>query len=330
MTTRLIAILLLVLTGVSCDKMKDLAAKIATAMREKIATKGSTNMTAKVDEELQKLVDQNSDGTIFRKDLPFPSQLEVHTTCRQEMDVRFSESSIVGDQLEVRKGVQLTITRLKGTAQKVCYTLEQSSFTLPPPEQPEGAKKQQPAPVPQMAPLPKPVTFRKTGQTWQSDDPDDFYAIVLVKKLSPVFGQLLIENALAPRKMWFGKKRLKVGASIPVTADDLPMLLMGNAKGSFNLKLESFEPVEGHPCGVFAVTGDYRRTQAPDFGGKVIDEDVTIQSGKIWLSLIYPVILKEELDTIQTYKSGTPDGLVSRGQGAIKVSVTRAWKRLDP
>jgi hypothetical protein len=86
--------------------------------------------------------------------------------------------------------------------------------------------------------------------------------------------------------------------------------------------------VKGHPCGVFSVTGDFSRKQFPDFDGNFTDEDVTIQSGKIWLSLIYPIILKEELDTIQSFKSGGQGGLVGRGQGTVKVSVEREWKAL--
>ncbi len=55
---------------------------------------------------------------------------------------------------------------------------------------------------------------------------------------------------------------------------------------------------------MFSVTGDYSRKQFPDFEGNLTDEDVTIPSGKIWFSLLYPMILKEELATIQTFKSG--------------------------
>jgi hypothetical protein len=81
---------------------------------------------------------------------------------------------------------------------------------------------------------------------------------------------------------------------------------------------------------VFSVTGDYSRKQFPDFEGNLTDQDVTIPSGKIWFSLLYPMILKEELATIQTSKSGTQGGSLKRGQGSVGISVTRAWKRLDP
>ncbi len=46
--------------------------------------------------------------------------------------------------------------------------------------------------------------------------------------------------------------------------------------------------VDGHPCAAFSVTGDYSRNQFPDFEGVFTDEEVTIESGKLWLSLIHP------------------------------------------
>ena len=85
-----------------------------------------------------------------------------------------------------------------------------------------------------------------------------------------------------------------VGDQLAVSGDSLPMLVAGKGKGSLNLKLESFEAVAGHPCGVFSVSGTYSRKKFPDFEGNLTDEDVTIQSGKIWLSLIHPIVLKEE------------------------------------
>ena len=131
-----------------------------------------------------------------------------------------------------------------------------------------------------------------------------------------------------PRSLWFAKHRFKVGDQLVVTGESLPMVLAGDAKGSITLKLESFDAVEGHPCGVFSVSGNYHRKTA-DFTGTITNEDVTIESGKFWFSLIYPVILRQEIDTIQSAKGGGQGGLMSRSQGAAKISVTHAWKSRD-
>ncbi|MCX6868629.1 MAG: hypothetical protein NTV46_20970 [Verrucomicrobia bacterium] len=330
MPARLITLLLVVIVAASCDKVKSLAAKSSIAMKDKITGQADDRESSKVDAQLQQLVDQTAEGAVFRKDLPFPSHLEVTITRRHEMSGRFYQSSAIGKQADVLKGTQTTLTQFKRVGDMIRYTLEQADFALPVSDKPEA--KQNTAPKATQAPssAAQPVTFRKTGKSWGADQRGDFRAAALVQELAPVFDQLLIENALASRPLWFAKHRFKVGDPLVVTGDALPMLLAGNAKGSLTLKLESFEPVEGHPCGVFAISGDYTRKSFPDFEGRFIDEEVTIQSGKIWLSLVYPIILKEELDTIQSFKSGGRGGLVSRGQGSVKVSVKRVWKCLDP
>ena len=344
MNARAIAILLGCLAAVSCEKVKSLAAKASAAVKEQVAARGTSGKSSgKVDTDLQKLVDQTTAGVIFRKDLPFPTRLEVRTTRRSEVSGRVFQSSDIGKGSAPLEGIQQVTSKLELKDNEVCFTIEKSSFTLPVADNPGPETKEPPKkepakkepvkegankPVEQVAPPVAPVTFRKSGKNWLAKDRSDFRTVALAQKLSPVFDQLLAESALAPRPLWFAKHRFKVGDQLVVTGDSLPMLLAGNAKGSCTLKLESFDAVEGHPCGVFSVTGNYHR-KIPDFGGNVTDEDVTIESGKIWFSLIYPVILKQELDTIQSTKGGSQGGLMSRSQGAAKVSITHVWKRQD-
>ena len=334
MISRLLALLLLVVATVSCDRVKTLATKAATSIKEKIAGQGGgSNGPDKVDAELQKLVDQNAEGAIFRKDLPFPTRLEVQTTRNHEISGRFSQGSAIELRRETVQGTQTIITKLERSNDKVRYTLQESSFTpySPPSNNNQKAPTKPGAePAKKMAPAVAPVSFSKVGQSWQAENRLDFRAAVLAKELSPVFEQLLTDNALAPRPFWFAKRRFKIGDELVVAGDSLPMLLLGNAKGSFKLKLDSFDNVAGHPCGVFLITGDFSRKQARDFEGNTTDEEITIQAGKMWLSLIYPIVLREELTTIQSTKSGGQGGLVVSGQGSVKVAVTRVWKRLNP
>jgi len=349
MLARLIAILLACLTAVSCDKVKSLAAKASAAGKGHTTAKGTSGESSadKVDADLQKLVDQTAEGTIFRQDLPFPTRLDVRTTRRAEVSGRVFQSSDLGKGSAPFKGTQMTISKLELRDSEVCFTLEQASISqpvidtpAPPAKDPvkkDLAKKdpvmKDPAakisnePVEKVAPPEAPVTFRKSGNTWLAKDRTDFRTASLAQKLSPVFDQLLAENALIPRPQWFAKQhRFKVGDQLVVTDQFLPMLLAGNAQGSCTLKLESFDAVEGHPCGVFSITGNYHR-KIPDFSGTITDENVTIESGKFWFSLLYPVILRQEMDTIQSSKGGSQGGLMSRSQGTAKVSVTHAWKR---
>ena len=326
MTRSFIPLLLISLSAFSCDKAKNLANQAKSAVEEKIVNAGGTAEGAKPDPELQKLVDQTAEGVIFRKDLPFPDKVEIRTTRKDEIDGRYFQSSAIGKHAEQKKGTRIVITKLERAGDQIRYTLEQSSFTLPPVEGEEEPKKAVVDPLKQVAPAGKPMTFRKAGKTWECSASDGFRAAALSRELSPVFDQLLTENALEPRALWLGKRRFKTGDQVPVTGDSLSMLVSGKASGRLTLTFEKSEAVEGHPCGVFSITGDYSRKQVPDFEGEMTDEDVTIESGRIWLSLLYPIIMKQDFNTIQTTRTGGQGGNAERGQGTVKVSLVRDWK----
>jgi hypothetical protein len=327
MKSNVLTIVLLGLVSSSCDKAKDLANKAKSAVEGQIAKKAGESGNIQSDPALQKLVDETPEGFVFRKDLPLPGKIEVRTTRRHELSIRSFEASAIESHAQVLKGTQTTVTKLERAGSLVRYTLEQSTFAEP---VIEGADKSKQPAVKQLAPPSKPRVFRNSGSAWKSDDSEGFRAAALSKQLATVFDSLLVENALAPRTLWFGKRRFKIGDKLAVSGESLPLLVTGDAKGSLDLTFESIEAVNGHPCGVFAVTGHFSRKQFTDFEGNFTDEDVSIQSGKLWLSLIYPLILREETDTIQSTKSGGGGGLAARGQGSVKVSVIREWKTTGP
>ena len=309
----------------SCDKARNIATQTRSAVEGEIAKRAGKSGDSKPASEFEKLVDQTSEGAVFRKDLPFPGKLEVKTTRVQELSLRLMQSSAIDKQVSTLKGTRTTVTRLERDGNQVRYNLLQSTFAEPVVENADDSKKPV---VKQLAPPSKPVAFQKSGSVWKADNSQGFRAASLSQTLSPVFDDLLVENALAPHSLWFGKKRFRVGDQLVVDDKSLPMLIAGNAKGSLTLTLKSFETVKGHPCGVFAVTGNYERKRVPDFEGVLTDEDITIQSGKIWLSQIYPLVLREELDTVQTTRTGGQGNAENRGQGTVKVTVIREWKPL--
>jgi hypothetical protein len=229
--------------------------------------------------------------------------------------------SAIESNSTVTKGTVIHVSKLERSGEQVRYTLEQSTFAEPVIEDSDASK----PPGPKiLEPPSKPCIFHKTGTTWKAETSEGFRAITLAKQLSPFFDVLLADRAVAPRPMWFPKARVKIDQEFHLDDRGLPMLVAGNAKGNLKLKFKSIETVKGHPCGVFEITGDYSRKKVPDFSGTLTDEDVTIQSGKIWLSLIYPLILREELDLIQITQ------MDSRTQGRARVSVVREWKKTGP
>ena len=322
--------LLPILTLTSCDKAKDLAEQATHAVREKVAAHAPSPNEPETNSELSKLVDKTEEGVVFRKDLPFPAQIEIITSRREEWSGRFFQSSAIERRVETINGTRHSTDKLVRSGNEIRHTLQKSGFTVPSPDDPEGVKETLNDPLAAIAPGGRTNIFRKSGNTWTADPGGGFRSTVLAKDLAPVLDDLLVEYAAAPRPLWFSaKKRFKPGDEITVTGDSLPMLLSGKASGSLKLTLESFDAVHGHPCAVFSLSGSYHRKETPDFEGVFTDEDVTIQSGKLWLSIIHPIILKEDLDTIQTVGSGSLGGQKSRGQGSVKLTVERQWKALD-
>ena len=325
---RLMIILLVLAAATSgCDKAKNIADKATSAVKHQIEKSSGKADTSAVDADLGKLVQQTTDGTVFRKDLAFPERMEVLVTTKRELTCRIYQKSELDRKTEEVRGTRVHIAKLERSGDHVRHTLEQSTFSVPSLEKDE-VEKAVDDPFRQVAADMKPVGFRFKDDAWSVEDKGSFRAATLAKQLAPVFDAILEENALGPRPMWFSKKRLKAGDSFTLSGESLCMLVAGNPKGTLKIKLESFEPVHGHPCGVFSVVGNYSRKKFPDFDGVFTDEDVTIQSGKLWLSLVHPIVLKEELDTIQTFETGGQGGLSVRGQGAVKVTVDRAWKTI--
>jgi hypothetical protein len=313
----------------SCDKAKELAEQATSAAKEQIAARTGAGEGAKADAELQKLVDQSADGVIFRKDLPFPSQLEVRSTRREKWSGRLIRQSAIERTSEALQGTRISVSKLERAGNQIRHTIEETGFSIPSAEDPENVKQTLADPFNSISSGGKSSTFIKQENTWRAEPPGDFRSASLAQDLSPFFDALLVENALAPRPLWFSnKKRFKPGDQLTVAGDSLPMLVTGDASGSIKLTLESFDAVDGHPCAVFTVTGDYSRKSFPDFEGIFTDEEVTIESGKLWLSLIHPLILREELETVQTIKSGPGGSQSTRGQGSIQLSVNRSWKPL--
>lgn len=325
MKTRLLMIPVLALAASSCDKAKDIASKAASALKDEVASRGG-KAAEKVDEELAKLVDETDEGVVFRKDLPFPKRIEVTTTRKSTVSGRSYQTSEIGQSAGEMNGNLVVVTKLERAGEQARYTLVQSSLVKPTPEDAEGLADAKDS-LKQLAPPSRPITFSKKAGGWVPEGTSTFRELALSKQLAPSLETLLIENGLAPRPLWFGKKRFKVGDTLQITGESAKMLLAAGGKGSYDLKFEGTEAVNGHPCGVFSVKGDYRLRNYPDAEGNPTDADVTILSGRLWLSLIHPVVLREELDTVQTFKSGGRGGLMKGLQGSVKVDIRRAWSQ---
>ncbi len=113
-----------------------------------------------------------------------------------------------------------------------------------------------------------------------------------------------------------------------LTGNAIKMLHPYDVSGRVVLVFEGEEAVDGHPCGVFSVDGDLGIQGKVELQGSRAESEVSIKSGKIWASLLYPIILREEYDTVQTitrWPTSNRKGPATKLQGRIEVTKVRAW-----
>lgn len=305
----------------SCDKVKNLARDATSKVKQGIVD-GSD---ATPDPELLKLVDQTDEGVIFRKDLPFPKHVQVKVSTTEKVNLRTFENSEIerksgtlNNMTETTADIELSGDHLRytpGILRATDPSIKDADGKVKAEERPEGTE---------------PVrNFERRGGKWHAPKGGDFLVAAKSSEIAPFMEVLLQEHALAPRPQWFAKRRVKIGEEIALTGDVLPMLISGKAKGTLKLKLESIGEVAGHPCGVFSVTGSYSQKQFPAFLGGFTDSDVTIESGKVWLSLLHPLVLKWERDAVISNKSGGNGGQQTQMQGTSSMTNTLEWKPME-
>jgi len=319
---RLVPLLFLSCLLISCDKARKLADKAQAAAKGQIGRALNESSEFSADPKLLAMVDANEEGVVFRKDLPFPSSLEVRESeVIEYRKVRVFQQSELGSQSALLEKTRLRTTFYQFSGRGVRITLEtlQSSET--------GTSESQDA---------KPVTtvdllqggtldFEHSDGKWTAAGTTDFRKAVWQGDLLPHLPVLLANAGVRPRPLWFAKKRIKVGEVISVGDKLMPMFFDQHTRGNLELTFEGQEPVHGHPCGVFAVKGDYRRKNAPGADGSLTDQEVTIESGKLWLSLLHPVVMRSDLQTIQSCSTAKGAGPSQRMSGSIRVTSTSEW-----
>ncbi|MFT3991465.1 MAG: hypothetical protein QM680_08635 [Luteolibacter sp.] len=305
---------------VSCDQAEKITSKVKSSVTETIASvKSDVSIKPDIpDSRLQALVDQTSEGYIFRKDLPFPANLTVRTTQK----LTYSNARQVQNNVMERKA-----SRLEGSfSEEIICSRRGDDFIVQigtknrittDPNDPEKTI----AAAVADSKSGKSIRLTQDGKSWSAAKNSDFNSHVLTQEILPHATAFFTEAGALPRALWFGKKRIKPGDTITISQAELPMLHAFSGKGNLNLILQSVESVHGHPCGVFSVSGNYSANPYFDLTGEKTSLDMTLSSGKIWLSLLHPIVLKQELETIQTQTSTH-----SNIEGGIHLSIDREWK----
>lgn len=282
-----------------------------------------------IDPAFKAQVLQSGDGVVFRRDLPFPTRLEVRMKLSVDYDnVRLVEVSALGKRTDTHN--HKTETEVWCTKQPGVFNLklEKAARRVLAEDEEETVSTD----LGRGATLEgQQLRFSLSEGGWRSRHDSgavDFKKAVWADSLEGKVSHLMVDIGAHPRAQWFSASRsYKAGDEITLAAGALKALDPYDVSGKVNLKFEGVEAIAGHPCGVFAVSGDIRIDNQLQVDGSHHDCDIAVTSGKIWASLLYPVLLREQYETVQTLvvREGKKGGPETRMQGGIKIEKARSW-----
>jgi hypothetical protein len=331
MKTRLFAVLVVCLALVSCERVKQLIEKAKGSASQKGREMSEESSPADIgcavpmDADLVKLMDKNEEGIRFRRDLPFPKEVRVSIAEKEPMTVRLFQQSEVGKKITKISAVRQLAMEMRRTPSSVQFANFKEEYFL-------GKKTDQnvtPGPIkghallPPVPPRDHTMVFR--NGTWGGSGKTGFAEAALAQQLGPHLPALLQEYGLSARPMWFGKRRIAPGKPMEISGELLPMLVAGKATGALTITLEQLESVHGHPCGRFAIKGSYQRKGFPFPDGRLFDEETSIQSGHIWMSVLHPLVLQYRVERIVTLSVPEGSGPAIRFQGNTSSVRSLQW-----
>lgn len=325
----------------SCDK----AQKAVDAAREKfrgVDPSAPVSPGGDVDSELASQVDSGAEGVRFRRDLPYPTDINVRTVERTTYhEARAMSTSALGTQTAPISGKFERIFSLKRAGTRLTLQIEKYGRMVEEEAAKETAKDPSKNKVVAAVDAASEkedeakrlegasIDFQLSNQGWRlptTKGAADFTRMMWGKKLQPVMPSLLSHEGIMPRTQWFSSsRRWSGGDKLELTGDALGLLFPGKCEGKVTLTYEVSEALDGHPCGRFAVSGDVSMKDVTDIDGVSSTQEVSIRSGKVWCSLLYPLVLREEYDTVRTLAYGS-DGAKTRIQGGWGVVSSRQWK----
>lgn len=284
-----------------------------------------------IDETLEAKVVRDHGGVRFRRDLPFPRECTVRVVeVTRFEDFRGVETSAFGKEVKVMSGRTEMSYLFNKTPGMFGIEIEKSRL-IPKVEVDGRSKDGESTAVSDLEGIS--VLFVLTKDGWRSRNdggPVDFKQVVWADSLSDSVPAQMVEAGVHPRAQWFSSSRTwHEGHSTKLVGSALKILKASDVSGEMTLVFEGEEAVGGHPCGVFSMSGSLveRDAVAPD--GTRRDVEYSISSGKIWASLLYPVVLREEHEAVVTMKvrkGRSKDAPSRRMQGPVTFTRSLAWQ----
>jgi|TARA_B110000037_G_scaffold46432_1_gene56856 hypothetical protein len=176
----------------------------------------------------------------------------------------------------------------------------------------------------------KVLEFNYKGKVWKALPTKEFSTMVWGKNIEGTLGGTLVANGLLLRPRWFGKKPMKIGDPTRLANESLVLAFDDSKKGSLTMVFKGMEGVHGHSCGVFEVEGAIVPDVVENEKGQTIVSEITIEKGRIWFSLLHPVVLRMDFDTIQSVETREGRKLIGQLQGEVKYKLHRDWKAVLP
>ena len=218
--------LLVALSLSSCDKIKEVAggvsSKVGDSLEERLDEPEEEVVPLTV---LQMLVKKDENGVVFRKDVPFPTEVRVLTRMRRKIDGRIFHESELERKIDTVKGKESIDVAFERNGSAVTYLIKDASFVIP---APDGAQDEDGEPLKDQKiknpfnaseTVKKSLTFTERGGAWKGNGRGDFKLMALSQQLSPVFNDMVVDNSLKPRTLWFSPSPIKIGDEITITGD---------------------------------------------------------------------------------------------------------------
>lgn len=273
------------------------------------------------------MVTRTDEGVSFRRDIEFPSKIQgVLSVTRELQGVRVMEGSALGNESKTLSGsfeTRMLFTKGAGQFTMTLERVEQAAV--------EAGKKPEvdATPLREKGREGKALYFGVSEEGWYFKAPEGTREPDLeswAAELGGEFPQLLVDAGAHPRVQWFSPARVwRSGDRIVLAGNAVKLLDPFDSGGRVVLVFEGEEPIAGHPCGVFAVEGSYTvKDRLTAYGGRE-EAEVTITKGRIWASLLFPMLLREEYEVVETLTRKLGSGPEFQMQGGVKITRARAW-----
>lgn len=301
--------------------------------------KDDAELSVAVDPELKKLVDVSAEGYHFRRDIPFPPHIKVISTEVTKLKkVRFVGKSQFGEGPMVlsTRADEVMEYEMAGRAARITMKENTTRKLISPSEKlakleaiAEAQKNGEASPVDNDKIVDrlvgKAVQFNYDGKAWKTKQSKAFATMAWGKELEDQVTSVLQANGLLSRSRWFGKDRMSPGSETSLTGKSMDLVFDDGEEGKLEMVFKGMEGVHGHPCGVFEVTGS-RTFEKIDAEGNDVTGEETIQAGKVWCSLLFPMVLRMDLDLIISHETRAKGKLIGQQQGDVSLMLHREWK----